>query len=95
MKTVDLEVGDDIEFVADTRLSRADGTFLEKGCLGQVIEVYPPRKGGAEYVMADGECVVEKERDGYAVVLWPSWGRSLVWPADRDHRWAKVTKGPR
>jgi hypothetical protein len=92
MKQVALAVGDVVEFVADTRLSRADGSFLERGCTGEVVEVKPPRKGGTAYDMPDGERVVEKDRDGYAVVEWASWGRALVWAKDEGSRWLKVTR---
>lgn len=90
MKAIAINVGDEVQICGAMRLSRADGSRLEAGCVGRVVEVHPPRAGLGFIVDLDGDEVPDPDRDGYAVVDFPTWGRRMICPENEGQTWRRV-----
>jgi hypothetical protein len=64
-------------------------SWKEPGDVGKVVEIKPPR-AGVGVIVVDGEEIEDPDRDGYAVVEWPHWGRALIWPDGEGKQWRRA-----
>lgn len=85
-KPIELSIGDRVENIrADWR--KDDGSrSLKPGDVGDVVEVRPPIQGTGQWI----DDVQDEGRDGHAIVVYPDWGRSVVWPSDDGRSWRRV-----
>jgi hypothetical protein len=98
VKTIAVKVGDRIEYLGAESwredLSTGKRTSEHKtGDVGTVVEVKRPEPAAGIIVDRDGEEIDDQGRDGCAVVLWPNWGRGLIWPDGEGRTWKKVSPG--
>lgn len=88
MKEINVKIGDRIEY-RGSGIRSETGKSLSVGDIGRVIEIHSAR-AGVGWIEVDGEDFEDRDRDGYACVDWPTWGRRLIRVENEGKTWRRA-----
>jgi hypothetical protein len=84
---IDVKVGDHVAYLGAGMIRPNTGERLETGDVGRVIAIYAGEQPNPSLVVDEDTGETFLGLDARALVSWPNYRASLIWPDGRGKRW--------